>query len=293
MAVTLINSNLHLSDAQLLALGLVRQNQGYHVYYKGDGIKTNAYTFNLPSAIGVGNPTAAVATVLVGKNLEFSMTLRHFFLDETLRYKQSYQGQKRTATASSKQGKRTEVLATTNYVVTEGVHIIKAAVTRRGGLNIFVDDEPLLQGGKRQFGTLRALDINVAGITVYEAHFAYPGRASYAVFHANGLEMPKNPTMYPSSYIQFSGKPFEKKRPRIEIRYSFIQKDPEEIIYFRKEAAPVTEKIQVVFKVFEEHFSIWTSEGLEIVTATVFRAPSFFGIYEFVLDAMLVCVPTS
>ncbi|KAK8757947.1 hypothetical protein V5799_004420, partial [Amblyomma americanum] len=134
---------------------------------------------------------------------------------------------------------------------------------------IFVDDEPLLQGGKRQFGTLRALDINVAGITVYEAHFAYPGRASYAVFHAVFTVL---------CYV----------RPRIEIRYSFIQKDPEEIIYFRKEAAPVTEKIQVVFKVFEEHFSIWTSEGLEIVTATVFRAPSFFGIYEFVLDAMLV-----
>ncbi|XP_077496228.1 uncharacterized protein LOC144107114 [Amblyomma americanum] len=292
MALNFTNSNLHLSVAQAEKMQTFRDQLGYHVYFTGDGIKNNPFEFNLSQSIYVSTPTAVAAISLVGKNVEFSVALTHFSQEERLSYTQTYQGQVRTATAilSSSDGVQKQRDAT-DYVVTEGVHIVRAAIIK-GLINFYVDDQPLIKTGERPFGTLKTLVISGTGLTVYEVHFVVP-KLRIAVFTGNGMEVPETPTLYPSSYVEFSGLPFEEKRSWIRIRMKLSEESPKTELYFRKQTGPADEKIVVVVKFYEQHISVWSSEGVQSVAPTELRAPRCIAIYEFILDSLLMCLPSS
>lgn len=292
MAVTLINSNLHLSSAQLSKMEEFRDNKGYHVYFKGDGVKDNPFTFNLTTNVNMGRPSAAIALSMVGKNIKFTLALKHFTQSETLSYSQSYEGEQRKASGSqiSPDGSKLP-MEVTDYVVTEGVHIVRATLERR--INLYVDDHPLLKHGKTPFGTLSKLVVEGNGLTVYEAHFTNPGGSRIGIFSGNGMEMPETPTLYPSTYVQFSGKPLEHRTAWLEIRPTLKQKEAKQVLPIRREAGPIEEAIQVVVKFFEEHISLWTSEGIEDVQPAKHRTPRSLSVYEFTLYSMLMCLPSS
>lgn len=294
MALTLINDNLVLPEELEKWVIPSRELQGYHVYYKGDGVKENPFTFYLSSNFAAGEPLVIVVLTLPDNNRKFDCVLRHATDPQWIRYESTLDSSNKvTAQASFKVGnEKPTSLGTYGVVVTPGTHVFRIAVDK-GKIQFYLDDKPFLKNSTRRFGSLRRLEITADALTVYEAHFTDAKERRAFVFAGNGLEAPTTPALYPSSYISFRGTPLEKKQSWVQLRSILSELDPTEKFVFREAAGPAQKEIQVVIKMYDGNFSIWTDEDFQAVYSTQFKPPRSFAIYEFVLSTFLMCVPSS
>lgn len=295
MALTLINDNLVLSPQQFEWVSAVREAVGYHHYYTGDGIIENPYGFNLSTSIIGGEIAITVVLKVPDKNKKFEFSLQDFTEKDAIAYK-SVVDSSNKMTAEAKTivaGKTNTVLAANSVAIPPGTHVFRVFLERRTNFQFYFNDKPFLKQTARKFSSLRRIVVSADALTVYEAHFTdAKGRRAF-VFTGNGLEVPYMPVLYPGTYFTFSGKVLDDKRSWVQVRRFLKQIDPTEIFYIRKAAIAYPNKIQGVINVYERHYAVWTDEGFQAVYETNIREPRCLSIYEFIMDSVLLSIPSS
>lgn len=296
MAVTVFNENLKLSDEQLEMVTLHREKLGYHNYYKGDGITDNPFTFNLSASIYGGEPSVIIVLTIPPNNKRFDFKLRHMSDVDAIGYES-------TVDASNKVTSRGVVVAagtppsytTANAVlVTPGTHVFRVEVGQRGIVRFFLDELEFFSKPQRKFNSMRRVDITADSLIVYEAHYTEARNRRAYVFTGNGFEVPTTPALYPSTYIMFNGTPLDKwRRSWCQVRRVLSQGNPNEKFFIREAATKTDKEVNMVINVYEAHYAVWNDEGFHAVYPTSIRVPRSFSIYEFVMNGLVMCFPSS
>lgn len=295
MALTLINDNLVLSQQQFEWVSAVREAVGYHHYYTGDGIIENPYGFNLSTSIIGGDIVITVVLKVPDKNKKFEFSLQDFTEKDAIAYKSMVDSSNKMKAEAKTivAGNTNAILSANSVVIPPGTHVFRVFLERQIYFQFYFNDKPFLQKSARKFSSLRRIVIAADALTVYEAHFTdMKGRRAY-VFTGNGLEVPLLPVLYPGTYFTFSGKVLDNKRSWVQVRRFLKQTDPTEIFYIRKAAIDNKNTIQGVINVYERHYAVWTDEGFQAVYETKIREPRSLSIYEFIMDAVLLSIPSS
>lgn len=295
MALSLSNPSLPLNLALLEEMTRLRTLPGFHVYYDGTAYVERTYTLYLSSVISIGDPTIALAVFTFEKTYTFNFSLRAIGRGEAIAFEYSYDPTtgvtKRSAYTAASDGTR-RVITATDFEPKEGTHILRAS-KEKGRIQLYVDNTKLLKDPQKTIFTLKSVVFETEGFGMYEAHYVDKKGRRSVTFTGNGYEVPQSPPLYPSSYVEFSGTPLQDQRSWIQIRYHLTQKDPTEMAYIRKKAGPAPHKLHVVLMWYEAHISIWSDEGFQAVIPTKFRTPRCLAIYEFRLDGLTQCVPSS
>ncbi|XP_054926237.1 uncharacterized protein [Dermacentor andersoni] len=214
MALTLINKNLVLTEQQDSWVIPTRELKGYHIYYKGEGLTENPFTFNLSTSMSVGDSSAIVVFAVPENNKKFNFCFRHAIDDESVLYESTLDSSNKVTAQASTRALGTDASGrgTTGVVVTPGTHVFRVVLAKQGEIQFYLDDKPFIKPAVPKFSSLQRLEITADELTVYEAHFTNKKEIRAFIFTGNGIEVPTTPALYPSSYIEFRGRPLENKR---------------------------------------------------------------------------------